>query len=216
MHIKIPRIALGGLLALAVVASSLFLKTEVGSELLAQVELTSHRLRHEAAEAVHSLLTTLDGETWIDGDDIAYFSVAHGYYFDRPYRWQARSEVETDALQSAGFAPFGFDPMGRLERQETPAEEIIVSIRRLGPDEGLESAVNRRKASDSPGTGVTLGSRAAIRYTTPDGLEAVTAVLDGKEYTLLLKPKEASERIRSAFERAISSFRFIDRNLRVY
>lgn len=179
--------------------------------LTAQTDST-HRSRRAAAEQSRVWQIGVGATTWIDGEDIRYYSTIHGYRFERPYRWQGRSGVEYIALQSAGFTPFPLDEFGHLQRTDKPSEEILIIVR-LAEGRTL-SAIVDANAATSPQS-ITLGDKPALRYNTSDGREVVTAVFKNMQYDLILVPVNASERLKGAYERAIASFKFIDHKLRV-
>lgn len=173
---------------------------------------SSHRSRHASAEQSRLWQIGAGEMTWIDGEDIRYYSTLHGYRFERPYRWQARSGVEYTAAQSAGFTPFPLDEFGNLKRTDKPNEEIMIIVRpTLGKT--LSAIVDPIAATMS--ISVTLGDRPALRYQTGDGREIVTAVFKNTQYDLILMPVNASERLKATYEHAIASFTFIDHKLRV-
>ncbi|MBI3336330.1 hypothetical protein HYZ98_02055 [Candidatus Peregrinibacteria bacterium] len=173
---------------------------------------SSHRSRRAAAEQSRMWQIGAGETTWIDGEDIRYYSTLRGYRFERPYRWQARSMVEYSALQSAGFTPFPLDEFGSLKHTDKPSEEIVIIVRSaLGK---TLSAIVDPIAATTP-VSITLGDRPALRYQTGDSREIVTAVFNNMQYDLVLMPVNASERLKNTYERAIASFKFIDHKLRV-
>lgn len=172
----------------------------------------SQRARREANDAKHWHEAATMGFWWDDGEDITYWSTEHGFRFDRPYHWQGRSPTVTDALQSPGYAPFKLSFSGNLERRSEPDEEVIVVVR-SAQGMTLSDVVDAHRAADSSPVSTTLGNQPAMRYITTKGEEAVTTVFQSKEYTILLKPLDAGERVKPVFERAVQSFRFINRRL---
>jgi hypothetical protein len=172
-------------------------------------DIGTHRSRHKAAEEQRGFVP-IGETTWIDGEDIAYYGLQYGFRFDRPYRWQGRSFLASDALQSTGYSPFKLDFNGSLMRTNKPEEELIVIVR--ATDKTLDTVVSEKAATD--GTSTTLGGRSAMRYKTSDGQEVITAIFKGKQYDVILQPATASERLKNAYEKAVESFKFIDRNLR--
>ena len=150
--------------------------------------------------------------TWIDGDNIRYYSLRYGFTFERPYHWQGRSLVDIDALLSTGYTPFGLSFDGHLERKKNPDEELRVIVRDAN-ERSLSDIVNAQGTGN--GSSTTLGGKPAIRYQMSNGSEAVTSIWKQKQYDVILKPSSASERLKKAYENAIQTFRFIDQQLRV-
>lgn len=202
-------VGIGGTLALS---AAIFEPTY--SIFRAEDEYLSQRARRAEAEAQRLHFAATTGFFREDGDDITYWSIEQGFRFDRPYNWQGRSPVVTDALQSPGYAPFKISFRGNLEWRKEPEEEIIVVVRST-PNMTVSGVVDTRKAGDSSPSNTTLGGKEALRYRTSEGYEAVTTVFKEKEYTVLLKPIDAGERVKPVFERVLSSFRFIDSRLQV-
>lgn len=180
--------------------------------LTAQTDFDTYRSRHAAAEEARLWQLGAGEMTWVDGEDIRYHSLVHGYRFERPYRWQGRSGVEYSALQSAGFTPFPLDEFGHLKHTDKPNEEIVVIVR-SAEGRSLSAIVDPVAATTPEST--TLGDKPALRYKTSDSREIVTAVFSNMQYDLILVPVNASERLKNAYERAIASFKFIDHKLRL-
>jgi hypothetical protein len=172
----------------------------------------SHRSRKKAAYEERRFFAVGDTfVTWIDGDNIRYYGIRDGFRFERPYRWHGRSRIENDALLSSGFAPFNLDFRGQLLFSTNPDEELRVTVR--ATDKDLDAIANERATNTA--TSMTMGGKPAIRYVTADGHEVVTAKFNRKQYDIILKSQDASERFRDAFEHAIKTFKFIDNNFRV-
>jgi hypothetical protein len=208
-------IALAGLSAALILANPLLKKINTeNTSASAQNEYGSSRSRHNDALILHSL-TVDEDETWIDGDNIAYYSTTHLYTFERPYRWQGRSNFLPELLQSSGFTPFKVSFRGRLNRQSNPEEEIEIIVESITDGTPLDTVVAARKAADSTVQGTSMHFQPASSYTTSDGAKAVSTVNGPKAYHLILRPIDASERLQEAFSHAKSTFRFIDRNLKV-
>jgi len=178
--------------------------------LTAQTDFGSTRSRHEAAMESRILQDSGD-RTWINGENIRYYSTRHGFTFERPYRWQGRSSFDIDALLSTGYTPFALSFDGHLERTQNPDEELRVIVRDAN-GRSLGDIVNAQGTGN--GSSTTLGGKPAMRYQTNSGNEIVTALWKRKQYDVILKPTSSSERLRSAYENTVQTFRFIDLQLR--
>jgi hypothetical protein len=147
---------------------------------------------------------------------LPYYNIQHGYRFDRPFQWQGRTNIEEGALQSSGFAPYLLDYDERLLKRDPPNEELSVAVYAASGDATLLGIVNSRLLPGTSATSLTLGGAPALRYTSSDGREMVTALRNRKQYDLVLRPATAGDELRNAFERVVTSFEFIDRKLRTY
>lgn len=182
-----------------------------GPLLTAQTDFGSTRSRHQAALESRTLQGS-DNMTWMDGDNIRYYSVRYALSFERPYRWQGRSFIDIDALLSTGYTPFGLSFDGHLERKQNPDEELRVIVDDAN-GRSLNDIMNAQKTGN--GSSTTLGGKPAIRYQMSNGNEVVTTLWKGKQYDVILRTSTAGERLRNAYENAIQTFRFIDQQLRV-